>query len=177
MIQVKRWTMGWGLALLAVAAVGCGSGEKAAESATERMIESAANAQGQDVEVDFDGDKTTFSVKTDEGTVAMNAGDNVALPEDMPDDVPVIAGFKANMVQSLGAQGAFNLMGTVSQPPAEVTAFYEKELGAQGWEEVTRFSDADGSANLSFKKESRMVNLSVVPDDAGAMLTLTHVQQ
>lgn len=177
MLLKTGWTKGWAAVLLAVAALGCGSGEKAAESATERMIESAARMQGQDVKVDLDGDSASFSVKTSEGTVAMNTGDNVALPADLPDDVPVISGFQANMVQTLGAHGAFTIMGTVAQPPAEVSAYYEKELAAQGWEEVMRFSDASGSANLAYKKEDRILSLGVVPDDAGALLTITHARE
>lgn len=69
----------------ALTLAGCGAGEKAGQEAADRLTEKALSQDGQDVDVDS-GDGSV-SVKTEDGTVAF--GEDVDLPEEFPDDVPL----------------------------------------------------------------------------------------
>ncbi|MHB0980021.1 MAG: hypothetical protein ACYC5Q_08145 [Thermoleophilia bacterium] len=70
-----------GVALAAVAFVGAGCGEKIAEKAAEKVIESGADG----AEVDIDTDSGSVKVSGEDGSSSYQVGDDVKLPDGFPD--------------------------------------------------------------------------------------------
>jgi hypothetical protein len=160
-----------GVAALGVALVlgtGCGAAaDKAAERATEEAIEEAAG--GGQVDIDDDGN---VQVETEDGSFAANDGE---LPDDWPEDIPVIDGatVDSSFSTSSGGDTVTTAAMTTDKSVEEVLAFYKEELS--GWtvdnESTSEFngvpsgsliaSDGERTASIGATEASGSVTVSI----------------
>lgn len=123
----------------------------------EQMIEQAARQQGEDVDVDIDGDSITIqnededvhidvqgdsmSVSNDEEQVNINGGEGVAWPGDkLPANVPEVPGVSVAMVVDANGGVMVSFEGC-DQTTADA---YIATLKSKGWKAVTEASTEDG---------------------------------
>lgn len=141
------------VALLALAFLpGC---RKAEESASEAIIESAS---GGDVDVERDGDTTTIRSRDGEGEMRVQAGMDLKLPADFPDDVYLPSKYSVNSVMDMGPVKMIAL----STPQAVPVLFAQagSTMHAKGWKQLSAMQHASGNAMLAFQKDRREVALS-----------------
>ncbi|GAB3338549.1 hypothetical protein [Marilutibacter aestuarii] len=145
-------------ALVAVLASAC------QKSAEERMASAAASAAtGQDVEVQRDGDTTTFS--TDEGDVTVATGEGLSLPDGFPDDVYLPREYTLRSVLNVAGTQVLSL----STRGDATTLFNEAsaEMKAKGWTQTMAMQNDARNAMLAFEKGERNAVVSVNGDDDG----------
>jgi len=161
------------LVLCGTVFTGCGSGETSTEKVAEKMIESASKIKGDEMDEVLQAYKAT---KKEPETEEAEAMEPVDLPEDFPGDVPLMSGFKATVAEAVGeTPGSYSLIGTLAANPQAALAYYERELGARGWEE-TADGDAPETIARTFAKDGRTVVVAAVPGETGgSVLTLTHI--
>jgi hypothetical protein len=115
---------------------GCGQiAEQAAEKAAEQAI-------GGDVDVNDQG----VTVTDDEGN-QVAVGEDVALPDNWPAEVPVFDGGTLSMV-TVQADGSANAIWMTDAPPEEAAASYTAALEAAGYT-----SDSNSSMGAMFISE------------------------
>lgn len=158
-------------AMLAVGTVGCSS---IAEKATERVLEEAAGAGGEEVDIDLqDG---SFRIETSEGTFESGTGD---LPDGFPDQMPlpddhvVVASMGSS--DDSGSSALVNL--EVPSSVEDMVAFYQDRLPAEGWEitGTTQSTTGDGSwhaLQVAGHGLEGTVNLSDLADVTTVSITL-----
>ena len=147
--------------LLTLSFSGCG--ESLVEMATEKAIESGM-AEGSNVEINGDGGG--IKIDTPDGSVNMQTGESLALPEGFPADLPIPEGITWQMVQSSQADGKNIVLvqGTVASPLDKVASSIRGKLAEQKWETVSTFMQAGEMEMLSFKKEERELSVSITKD-------------
>ena len=119
---------------------------------------------GSSVEINEDGG--TIKIDTPEGSVNMQTGESVALPENFPADLPIPEGVIWQMVQSSQADGKDMLIvqGSVPSPLDTVASSVRAKLAEQSWETVSTFMQAGEAEMLSFKKGERVLSVSISKD-------------
>ncbi|MBN1833430.1 MAG: hypothetical protein JW896_15100 [Deltaproteobacteria bacterium] len=146
-----------------------GCGEKAEEKAMEKAIESG---MGGNAEVDIE--KGSFRVQTEEGEMTMTSGDSVKLPADFPGDVFLYKGADLNTAMKL-PQG-FNLMFQTKDDTSKVSEAYLAEMEAKGWSKEMSM-DMGGRKMLVFKKDERIVNVSIASHEEMTQIALTFAKE
>ena len=159
--------------LVAALATGCGAEEKAGEKLAEDALSQGGN------EVDVDGDKVT--VKDKDGNVNVY-GEDVELPDDFPDDVPLPKGdYKVNSVYDEGDRTT--IMFLFEAPDMESLEQHLKSGLADGGytiEDGMRIDEESGEqvhfTGTSAEREVSIM-LMVAPDEeATAVYTLTKAE-
>ena len=146
---------------------GCGEKieEKAAEEVMEKVIESN---MGGNAEIDLK--ENSLRIQTEEGEMTMTAGDSVKLPTDFPKDVFLYKGADLNTAMEL-PQG-FNLMFQTKDDPSKVSEAYLTEMEEEGWAKEMSM-DMGGSKMMVFKKDERMVNVTITSDEEVTQIALS----
>lgn len=139
--------------LLSVAATGC---RKAGEAATEAAIERASGGQVE-VEVDRDGDTTTFRDE-DGNQMRVRSGEGLSLPADFPRDIYLPREYALNSVIEMGPVTMVQLSST--QTVSDLYASADQAMQSQGWKQVMAMRQASGSAVLGFEKDRRRASLT-----------------
>lgn len=163
------------LVLALVVLVSSSACQRAADSAADAAIE---RASGGKVEVERDGDTVVF--KTEDGQMAVQGGDSLALPADYPKDVYLPADYAVNSVMDL--QG-MNVLGL--RAPGQVPALFadaRKTMLAQGWKETMAMQHSAESALLAFEKgvpegEARVAMLSFGSDGEDGVQVSVQLRQ
>jgi hypothetical protein len=136
-----------------------GGCQKAADAATEAAIERASGAK---VDIERDGDAVT--IQTAEGTLAMQTGNALALPDGFPNDVHLPGDYVVNSVMDMGGAQVVGMTaaGDVG------TLFSETRTGMErsGWKQVMAMQHSADSAMLSFEKDARTAMLSFNQDES-----------
>lgn len=154
----------------ALLSTGCKSpGEKLAEKATEKMLETAG---GEGTDVDIDSETGEMTIKS-EGTEITSSA---KLPSDWPSDVPVYTGATVSGSFSSSSEGQFGGWVNLTTPDSadKVKTWYADELLKEGWEEEGNFSSSsDGldSTMISYTKSERSLLISMGQDSADTNLT------
>ena len=165
------------LVLLASASVlpGCG---KAAEMTAEKLAETAIeNETGGNASVDLNSENGTFSIQAGDGENAVNmqAGENVALPEKLPDDVYIPDGVTWNLVQSgTGEKDQLMLHGTTDAAMAEVAATLKSKATAQGWETVQNISQPGSMEMMTLSKGEKTLSYTLGSDDGKTTIMIAY---
>ena len=145
--------------LLAVAMCCLGDCQKAADAATEAAIE---RASGTDVDIARDGD--TVTVQTAEGTLAMQSGNALPLPDGFPEDVHLPDDYVVNSVMDMG--GAQIIGMTAPGDVGGLFAGARAGMADAGWKQVMAMQHSADSAMLSFEKDARTAVLAFNQDGA-----------
>ncbi|MDA0991079.1 MAG: hypothetical protein O3A51_10055, partial [Verrucomicrobia bacterium] len=119
---------------LACCTTACSKKKSAAEAFNEKLAESMAeqalkNSGQQDVDVDFKGGQVNITTK--EGTFKYAGGDDAAMPEGFPQDVPKYKGTRIAQSMSTPQGSSVTLM--TSADRSAVVTFYKDTLTANGW--------------------------------------------
>jgi hypothetical protein len=147
--------------LLALHLAGCGGSTE--EEIAEQVIESGM-PDGTKVEINEDGGN--IRIDSPDGSLNMETGESVALPDNFPADLPIPEGIIWQMVQSSQADGKDMLIvqGSVPSPLDTVASSVRGKLAEQGWETVSTFMQAGEAEMLSFKKGDRELSVSISKD-------------
>ena len=151
--------------------IGCG---KAQEKAAEKLIEANLSADGAKVNVALGdgGEQFNISTQTEEGEASLSFGGQTKIPDNFPKDVPVYPGLQVMLAHQVAAQENFSIQGLAQDPVARVTEFYRTQAEAQGWKQEM-VTSLPGMENLTLKKESRILSVSIVDADDSTSVTLT----
>ena len=119
----------------------------------------------------------TVTMSADSGKIAVAASDSgMALPADFPKDVPVMKGAVVKAVMGSPAQGNLMVFMASPAPVAEVSAFYEQELKAQGWSTESRTGTSEGGIS-THKKAGRDLMLTLAKDAKGTNIQIALPQR
>lgn len=135
--------------------------EKAGEKAIEKAIEEGASG---DVDVDFDGDQV--KVENSDGTFQSGT----ELPEDFPDDIPLVGEVKAANTIATGGEINWTISTESQGSDAEVFADARSALEGAGFQS----SDIDSPQLASFEKGTYRLLVNVAPSTDGIAI-LTYV--
>ncbi len=147
--------------LLALSA--CGNREKI----VEKMIESAAQKEGQDVDVDIDDDGKSITITKDDGSYSVTAEEGMAWPEDkLPSDIPAVPGVSVSgtMDSDAGVTVIFK------DCDEDTINAYIDTLKNLGWKDATNMNTEDGILVL-FEKSGAMLTLTWDNDDNVGSIT------
>jgi 3-dehydroquinate synthase class II len=152
--------------------------KKAEEKLAEKFVEKAMEeGSGGKADIDISGDKITITSKEggQGGSFEFSGGKDLKLPADFPGDVPV---YPDAAVISLLGMGGENRQVTfqVGDKTAEVYAFYQKKLPAQGWEVVTDMKMTP-AYSLVAKKGNRQTAVIIGEDGEGSTVALTVTEE
>jgi len=122
--------------ILNVAACGRKAKEKKAEKIAEEMIE---ESMGSEVDVDIDEKNETVVIKTEDGEMIADTGENQKWPKDFPKSIPEIKG--VNVVGTFDMQGALTV--AFEDCDEKKAKAYKGMLEKAGWDIITEI-DMDG---------------------------------
>lgn len=154
--------------------------EKMAEDAIKASLEKEGETNAE-VDVQSDGERFSLKVGGADRSFELSAGGDIALPANLPADIPIYEGVKIHMANSEKENASIALQMSVKDPVDKVLAFYKKSAVDQGWgEENTMEMSQDGKAlhMLNYSKENRVLNLVIAgEDDGGTSITLSSSSQ
>ncbi|PIS42246.1 MAG: hypothetical protein COT24_04245 [Candidatus Kerfeldbacteria bacterium CG08_land_8_20_14_0_20_40_16] len=140
-----------------------GCGKKAAEKATEKAIETVTNGQA-----DVDVSDNTVTINTNTGSY--QAGGNVDLPSDFPDDVYVVDGNITAAITSVENNG-YTVSIETTQSVNDLATLYEQKLKDEGWT-ITLTMAYEGTASVGGEKDNRMVSVGMNPNEEGKTIVV-----
>ncbi|MGM0366974.1 MAG: hypothetical protein ACQEP2_00145 [Actinomycetota bacterium] len=168
----------------------------AAEKITEKAIERAAAAEGQDVDIDTDEDKVSITgedgetveidsdsgettIKTEEGEVTYSEGGN-ELPEGFPNVVPVYPDLNIVSSSSFKEEGsqAYTVMGSYTGNGEDVFNWYKDQLAS--WDIESEQSTDLGEEGLFYTINASSGNYTLnvtVTESEGENAVLLNVEQ
>jgi hypothetical protein len=138
----------------------------------EQLVEQAIEGQ-TGAEVDLEQDEGTVKIETEEGSAEFGLG--AELPADFPSDVPIYPGAQVISSLSLGPNRASVSLQS-SDNYADVVAFYEAGIPAEGWNVESRnefTADSGRSVILNATKGNRTVIVSVTEDTADNLVGIS----
>lgn len=144
--------------LFCVAVSGCGQ-KSYVENKVEKELEK--NLGGK---VDVDVDDNAVEIETEDGGL-LQAGENVSLPDDFPEDVYICEGQIMSVAQNLGVAG-FQIVIKSSDETQALGEIYKEKLAEQGWEIISTFGMGDAYM-ISAKKGDRSVTVTIGVDEDG----------
>lgn len=148
----------WGVCGLVLALSACG------KSAEDRVAEAAVRAAtGNAVQVDQAGEKVTL--KTADGDIIVHGGDDVRLPGDFPDDIPLPAGYKVESMMETGSSRIIALLA-----PGDAQKLYaaaSEGMQAKGWKQTVALQGDGQGGLLGYEKDGRKATLSFTPETEG----------
>ncbi len=157
------------IALVVIALLAFGCGEKSEKIVVEKMAEKAIESNiGTDAKVDIE--KESIRIETDKGEMTMTAGDSAKLPANFPRDVFLYKGAELKMAMELPQ--AFNLSFETNEAVSKVSETYLAEMTENGWQKKMDM-DMQGQKIMAFNKDERTVNVMISSDQAKTQIALT----
>ena len=148
------------IALCALTAGACSRktpAERFNEKLAEKMVEHAMEEDGQsEARVDLETGQVRVTGKDGESTYA--GGDDVALPDGFPRDIPIVKG--ARIVQAIGTPDGSSVILLTGAERKSVLDYYKSELASGGWT-VENSMQTPQNDILSLKKDNRALSLMV----------------
>ena len=157
------------IALVVIALLAFGCGEKSEKIVVEKMAEKAIESNiGTDAKVDIE--KESIRIETDKGEMTMTAGDSAKLPANFPRDVFLYKDAELKMAMELPQ--AFNLSLETNEAVSKVSETYLAEMTENGWQKKMDM-DMQGQKIMAFNKDERTVNVMISSDQAKTQIALT----
>ena len=149
---------------------GCGGcGQKASESLAEKMVERAIKSEdGQDADVQLT--EEGISIKSKDGQFSMSSGENVKLPDNFPEDIPLYP--EAQLRMTTSSADGMSVSQTTPDPVSTVAEKLKSNMTKNGWTEETAVN-MQGNVILSYEKGERQASLTVMRADDETLITLT----
>ena len=168
MSKRKRIAVQLPVVLFLSAASACGGdANQTAENRNEQMEDYAAR-YGVDVDVEGEGEDQRIVVN--QPGAAGQAGRNLELPEDFPEDVPTYPGWSIHSSASTGPGLTIGAM--VPADVEAVASFYEERLPAEGWT-AQDVSETPAMRILRFSKDARVLAVMIAESQDQSSLQLT----
>ena len=152
------------LSFLILILAGCGGSTQ--EKAVEKQIE---RATGSDADVDISGDNMKISGQTKEGAFSLSSGEEVDIPKDFPEDVPIYTPSSVSMAMNTPEGHSLTLRS--SDDSKKILDSYKREMIAKGWSEQASINMGDQSM-LTYKKGDRAANITVGQSDGETQIML-----
>lgn len=143
-----------------------GCGGRPDEAIIEEQIEQAT---GSDADVDISGDSYQISGETEDGAFSLSSGEGTEIPEDFPGDVPIYSPSTVSM--SMNVPEGQSLTLTTGDDSKKIVEFYKGEMVANEWSEQASMNMGSQSI-LSYKKDDRVANITIVPSDDETQIML-----
>lgn len=107
--------------------------------------------------------------------VEVVTGDDAGIPEGFPADVPLPENLRVDNVSALPAQGTYVLQGHVPDELESVAPVMHQRIMEQGWTEDTpaQAQELPDMKMVNFKKEGKMLNVTLFREDNGTSVNLT----
>lgn len=161
------------LVILPLAGLGCG--QKVTEKLAEDQINRELDGQG---EFAYTGDGWQY--EDEETGTQVQVGENVSIPDNFPDDVPLYPGAKARSVSYNPEQDLHGFVVLVTNDDVDtVMAWYADQASKNGWTQSGSFN-MEGTQMLMFTQGDRAMNVSSAPteedDNYATMITVAVTQ-
>jgi len=149
-----------GLLGIGAIALACGGEERTVETETGRVT------------VREEGEQAHVQGETREGTSYEGTfGEDVDVPDDFPDDVPLYP--EAKVVGSMQVEESGRLLTlTTGDAPEKVMSFYRGKLESDGWQ-VESEMNMGGQRMLAAVKDERTVAVQAMEEESGSRVLLT----
>lgn len=107
--------------------------------------------------------------------VEVATGAEARVPEGFPSDIPLPENLSIINVSSLPAQGTYVLQGNVPEALESVSATLKSAVEEQGWTEETpaQVQELPDMKMMNFKKEGKMLNITLFREDTGTSVNVT----
>lgn len=188
----------WALALAVI--VGCGgkasngdgagdSGDATTDAATteettdafaDETADETADA-GDDGGFSISGDGFEFNagdsgitIRSEDGDVSLQFGDDATIPDNFPEDAPVYDGLVITGAASgaLGQEG-FSVTGQTPDPVAKVAEALKVAAEGEGWKEEMVMSQGSDTRMMSYSKDGRALNYVISKSDDQTSVHIT----
>jgi len=156
-----KWLYASLLAII-LAAGGCGQSDE------EQVEEAIERDSGGEASVSID--EESFSIQTGEGSFRIDQGGGLELPENFPDDVPVMD--DASISMSTAADEMVQVMFSVDEPLDEVLEHYKEEMADNDWTSESSVQTPEGSMLSFTKDENRTAVITVNRDGEKTQVNL-----
>jgi predicted outer membrane protein len=157
------------MALVVIALLAFGCGEKSEKMAAEKMAEKAIESNfGGDAKVDIE--KESIRIETDKGEMTMTAGDSAKLPANFPKDVFLYK--DADLKMAMELPQALNLTFETNEAVSKVSETYLAEMTDNGWQKKMDM-DMQGQKMMAFSKDERTVSVMISSDQSKTQIALT----
>lgn len=168
MIKITKLLL---LLLIVLPLVGLGCGQKVAEQAAENRINNAIDNQGE-----FEYTGNGWQYEDEETGTKVQVGENVSIPVNFPDDVPLYPNAQTRSVSYNPEQGLYGFLVLVSKDSVEdVMGWYSDQASKNGWTQNGSFN-SDGVFMEIFTQDNRTLNISTAPaEDEADFTTLTTI--
>ena len=164
----KRTILVLGVFVLMFITTGCGV-DNLVENKMERDLQKQL---GGDVDIDMDNGE--INIQTEDGS--FQAGGNVKIPEDFPEDVYVVEGELISAMKNVVGVGT-QVMISTDKSISEVAELYNGKLVEEDWDIQVSMNLGEG-AMLSAVKGERQVSVSVNEgEDSKTAVILTIVEK
>ncbi|MCL4692987.1 MAG: hypothetical protein KJ060_10825 [Candidatus Hydrogenedentes bacterium] len=110
-----------------------------------------------------------------EPVVEVTTGDEARVPDQFPSDIPLPGGLTVINVSALPDQGTYVLQGQVPEALESVSDAMKVAIEEQGWKEETpaQAQELPDMKMMNFKKDGKMLNVTLFREDAGTSVNLT----
>jgi frataxin-like iron-binding protein CyaY len=151
---------------VSVLAVGCGK-KTTNEKISEKMLEESLGSNA-----DVDIEDGSIKIETDEGT--FEAGGDISLSKDWPEDIHVTEG---KIIASQSNEMGNNLTIESDRSVDDVKKEYKEKLEDDGWE-INMTFDMDDNVLYGAEKDERTLSLTIGKDDDGkTMIVLVQAKK
>lgn len=143
-----------------------GCGKSADEQALEQAMEEST---GKPASVDMSGNRV--EITTEEGSINIDSGEGVAVPDSFPKDIHRYAGAKVTAAMSMPRGQMLTLQ--TPDAAAQVAESYQHAMSEAGWEREMAM-DSPAGKMFSYTKEDRHVQVTIAAagDGDGTMITV-----
>jgi len=161
-VKNKKWII---VAIVIVALLLLGRTFFSPERAAERMLE---RATGGEYDVNKNGDGNIKISGKDGEEMNISTGNDVTLPENWPDSIPLLPdakiGYAGSVSDGSGGTG-LTLTYTTSRNATEATNFYKDELASKGWTISATLATGEGSMISATNSSDEGVAVYVAESD------------
>jgi len=184
----------------------CGNSKdtsKQADRSTEKAVERALAAQGQNAKVSIDGseqkmsvtiqdennqqtqvnvtgsgENITWNMSGSDGTMTMKTGAAAKIPDDFPKEVPLYPGMTVEMLMTTPDAG-LSVNALSSDPLDAVADFYREQCKSKGWTEQMNMTQSGEEAMvlLVFGRDERILSVTVTKEAEHTRIMLSQTQQ
>jgi hypothetical protein len=104
----------------------------------------------------------------DETGLSMSMGDEAAIPEDFPQDIPLYPGARPTATMSEDGEGTLVTF-DIDDGPEKVYDFYQQKLADGGWE-IASSASMGGQWMISALKGERAAHISIAGEGSGSQV-------
>lgn len=146
------------------------------------ILVATLSACGNDEEVAYEDGSTKVTINKESGISTLEASDGenkveatfhqdgaLPLPPDLPSDVPIVPG--AVLQANIRTDELFNLRFKTSKSPSELSAYYNEQLKANGWN-ISAVTNMQGFTMIIAEKDGRNCQVHIAEEDNETILMI-----